>query len=83
MIKQLETKQVKCDHCGGTGIYQRHTSYTINGVPVCFRCGGSGILTVKITKRRLDRQAKWQIVGPFSSISIQNHEPMASEDFPY
>jgi hypothetical protein len=62
----VQTKQVKCTHCNGTGLYQRHTSYTIDGKPVCFKCGGSGVITVKVTKRRLDRQAKWQITGPFS-----------------
>ena len=34
--------EIKCSHCNGTGMYQRHTSYLIGGEPTCFKCGGPG-----------------------------------------
>ncbi len=38
----------KCSSCSGDGLYKRHTSYTVNGKPICFRCEGSGEVTRKI-----------------------------------
>ncbi len=43
-IKQIIT----CDGCVGSGLYTRKTSYTIKGIPVCFRCEGTGKITVSI-----------------------------------
>ncbi len=31
-----------CPSCKGDGLYKRHTSYRVNGKPICFRCNGSG-----------------------------------------
>ncbi len=34
--------EIQCPKCNGDGLYKRHTSYTENGIPVCFPCKGSG-----------------------------------------
>lgn len=39
-----------CTSCGGDGLYKRHTSYTVNGKPICFRCKGSGWIKRKIAR---------------------------------
>ena len=31
-----------CPSCSGDGLFKRHTSYTVDGKPICFRCWGSG-----------------------------------------
>jgi hypothetical protein len=36
-----------CPSCGGDGLYKRHTSYTVGGKPICFRCEGTGTILVK------------------------------------
>lgn len=30
-----------CCHCHGTGLYQAPTSHTQNGLPLCWKCGGT------------------------------------------
>jgi hypothetical protein len=37
-----EREKTACGRCDGDGQYKAPTGHTRNGVPVCFRCGGSG-----------------------------------------
>ncbi len=43
-IKQI----IKCEGCGGDGLYKRRTPYTVKDKPICFRCEGSGKITITI-----------------------------------
>lgn len=38
--------KIRCDKCGGNGLYLRPTPYTVDGKPVCFKCDGAGHLLV-------------------------------------
>lgn len=62
-----KTKLIKCPSCGGDGLYKRHTSYTRDGKPFCFRCDGTGQIIAKNTKPDCRRHHKWQVVGPYST----------------
>ncbi len=64
-IKQI----VKCDSCGGDGLYKRRTSYTVKGKPICFRCEGTG--KVKITIPSYVRLYRVRTgVGPKSPVKL-------------
>lgn len=54
---------VVCPSCKGSGLYTRHTSYTRNGKPFCFRCNGTG--KVSRSQLQLSKHTKKQIVGPY------------------
>jgi formylmethanofuran dehydrogenase subunit E len=38
-----ETAKTACNRCRGTGEYHAPTSHTVQGRPVCFACGGTGV----------------------------------------
>ena len=44
MAKQKEW--MTCSYCHGSGLYKRHTSYTRDGKPFCFKCDGVGKILV-------------------------------------
>ena len=44
-----------CRKCGGTGLYDSHTSYTdTKGAPYCFSCGGSGYRVKRLSVKKME-----------------------------
>lgn len=58
----MKKVNVDCPSCGGDGLYKSHTPYTINGVPVCFRCKGVG--KIRVSPKRFPAS------GPHTKLAI-------------
>lgn len=94
MAKIAKKALVNCTSCGGDGLYKRHTSYTREGLPYCFRCNGTGKVLVPVTQAfavgpyvKLARvktvdTGRWKLV-PWNDRKVQWYDSLANFEYPY